>query len=166
MRLAFPFKLIAAMALAAPLLASGPGTDPVIESGASSAAGLARMQQLAQQGNAEAQNLLGFMYHKGQGVPQNDAEAVRWFRKAAEQGEAGAQNLLGIMYALGQGVPQDQVAAYALLNVASSKGTSTVARDLVAKELSPGQLRQAQSISQQIYDSGNLDALYAWLTRK
>ena len=34
---------------------------------------------------------LGVMYSDGQGVPQNDAEAVRWYRLAAEQGHAEAQ---------------------------------------------------------------------------
>jgi uncharacterized protein len=28
------------------------------------------------------------MYDNGEGVPENDAEAVKWFRKAAEQGLA------------------------------------------------------------------------------
>ena len=43
----------------------------------------------------------------GQGVPQDYAEAVTWYRKAAEQGDADAQYNLGVMYAKGQGVPQD-----------------------------------------------------------
>ena len=30
-----------------------------------------------------------------EGVPEDDAEAVRWYRKAAEQGHAGAQYNLG-----------------------------------------------------------------------
>ncbi|MBY0345945.1 MAG: SEL1-like repeat protein [Neisseriaceae bacterium] len=32
------------------------------------------------------------MYYNGEGVEQNDAEAVRWYKKAAEQGHADAQN--------------------------------------------------------------------------
>ena len=47
------------------------------------------------------------MYVKGQGVPQDYAEAVKWFRKAADQGDADAQNNLGQMYITGQGVPKD-----------------------------------------------------------
>ena len=39
---------------------------------------------------------LGLMYHFGQGVPQDDAEAVSWYRKAAEQGHAGAANNLAV----------------------------------------------------------------------
>ena len=44
------------------------------------------------------------MYETGLGVPQNYAEAVKWFRKGAEQGYARAQNNLGVMYATGHGV--------------------------------------------------------------
>ena len=45
---------------------------------------------LADQGNASAQDNLGLMYAKGEGVPQNNAEAVKWFRLAAVQGNASA----------------------------------------------------------------------------
>jgi len=41
---------------------------------------------LAEQGDVSAQYFLGDMYRKGLGVPENDAEAVKWYRKAAEQG--------------------------------------------------------------------------------
>jgi len=37
----------------------------------------------------------------GQGVPQDDAAAVRWWKKAAEQGDATAQGNLGTAYGLG-----------------------------------------------------------------
>ena len=52
----------------------------------------------ARQGNASAQNSLGVMYADGEGVPEDDVEAVRWFRLAADQGHAAAQNYLGFMY--------------------------------------------------------------------
>jgi len=62
---------------------------------------------LAEQGNASAQNYLGFMYDKGLGVPQDYKEAVRLYRLSAEQGYAQAQFKLGLMYFDGKGVPQD-----------------------------------------------------------
>ena len=40
----------------------------------------------AEQGDAVAQFNLGVSYANGDGVPENDAEAVRWYRMAAEQG--------------------------------------------------------------------------------
>ena len=42
---------------------------------------------------------LGLLYDNGKGVPQDHAEAVKWYRKAAEQGDADAQCQLGLMYA-------------------------------------------------------------------
>ena len=44
-------------------------------------------------------------------MPQDDAEAVRWYRLAADQGYAIAQLTLGAMYLRGDGVPEDHVEA-------------------------------------------------------
>lgn len=57
----------------------------------------------AEKGDAKAQLSLGLVYAEGTGVAQNDAEAVKWFRKAAELGNAVAQVYLGIEYANGKG---------------------------------------------------------------
>ena len=62
---------------------------------------------LAEQGVADAQNVLGVMYNLGRGVPQDYKEAVRLYRLSAEQGVAEAQYNLGLMYRKGLGVPQD-----------------------------------------------------------
>jgi TPR repeat protein len=43
------------------------------------------MKALADQGMAAAQFNLGIMYDTCLGVSENDAEAVKWFRKAADQ---------------------------------------------------------------------------------
>jgi TPR repeat protein len=52
----------------------------------------------AQQGDMYAQNILGFMYEKGQGVEKDEREAVKWFSHAADQGLGEAQHNLGVMY--------------------------------------------------------------------
>jgi uncharacterized protein len=64
---------------------------------------------LAKKGNADAQFQLGVMYESGQGVLRNDAEAIKWYRKAAEQDDAVAQFNLGVMY--GKGVSPNYVEA-------------------------------------------------------
>ena len=46
---------------------------------------------LAEQGNAKAQNVLGVMFRKGQGVPKNPARAHMWFSFAAKRGDAKAK---------------------------------------------------------------------------
>ena len=52
---------------------------------------LGLFQYAAAQGDARAQNYLGWMYHNGRGVQQDDQQAVQWYRKAADQGDADAQ---------------------------------------------------------------------------
>jgi TPR repeat protein len=65
---------------------------------------------------------LGFMYDNGEGVPQDDAETVRWFRLAADQGHARAQVNLGHMYETGEGVPQNYVEAARWYRRAADQG--------------------------------------------
>ena len=62
---------------------------------------------LAQQGDATAQFNLGYIYARGQGMPQDYTQAVQWYQRAAEQGDAHAQTMLGVLYAKRKGVPQD-----------------------------------------------------------
>ena len=79
-------------------------------------------QRRAEQGNASAQINLGVMYATGRGVPQDDAEAVRWFRLAAEQGHDSAQYNLGFRYDAGEGVPQDAAEAARWFRLAAEQG--------------------------------------------
>src|SRR5688572_4199957 len=61
-------------------------------------------------GYAPDQFRLGVMFSYGIDVPENDAEAARWFRMAAEQGHPAAQHDLGWKYATGDGIPEDDSA--------------------------------------------------------
>ena len=45
---------------------------------------------LAQAGNAKAQNVLGTMYRKGEGVARSSAKAFMWFSIAAKRGDKDA----------------------------------------------------------------------------
>ena len=79
----------------------------------------------ANENNAAAQYYqyyLGLMYANGQGVPQDNAEALKWLHKAADQGNAAAQYNLGAMYAKGQGVPQDNAEALQWISKAADQG--------------------------------------------
>jgi TPR repeat protein len=53
-------------------------------------AALQVFRPLAQNGNAEAQYHLAYMYQSGTGVKQNDEEALKWYLKAAANGHQGA----------------------------------------------------------------------------
>jgi TPR repeat protein len=77
---------------------------------------------LAEQGDADAQAMLGVMYDTGEGVPEDDAEAVRWYRLAAAQGDAEAQLALGFMYAKGAGVPENDAEAVRWFRMAAEQG--------------------------------------------
>ncbi len=79
-------------------------------------------RRLAEQGDAEAQFSLGYMYYNGQGVPQDYKQAVKWYRKAVEQGYAMGQLFLGVMYHNGQGVPQDYKQAVKWYREAAEQG--------------------------------------------
>ena len=62
------------------------------------------------------------MLRSSRGVPQDDAEVVKWYRLAAEQGHASAQSNLGYMYENGQGVPQDYAEAVKRYRKAAEQG--------------------------------------------
>ena len=49
------------------------------------ATALREWKPLAEQGHADAQFNLGFMYDNGEGVPQNDKTAMKWYTLAAEK---------------------------------------------------------------------------------
>jgi TPR repeat protein len=82
---------------------------------------LKRSRRLAEQGHQWAQRRLGSMYEKGQGVPQDFAEAVKWYRLAAAQGNTPAQYSLGLAYEKGQGVPQDFAEAVKWYRLAAAR---------------------------------------------
>lgn len=74
---------------------------------------------LAEQGNVRAQEMLGFMFDFGEGVPENDLIASAWYELAAENGSADAQLNLGILLADGDGLRRDDIEAYKWLELAS-----------------------------------------------
>ncbi len=65
------------------------------------------------------------MYANGEGVPPDDAEAVRWYRLAADQEHPTAQFTLGNLYARGQGVPRDETEAARWSRLAAEHGVAS-----------------------------------------
>ena len=119
-----PFRL----ALAVIIFAGSTGAQAGLQEGiaaykkANYPAALKELRPLADSGNAKAQVLLGEIYNSGKGVPQDQAEAASWYRKAAEQGDAGAQATLGVMYDNGVGVAQDNKEALSWYHKAAEQG--------------------------------------------
>ncbi|MCL5098719.1 MAG: sel1 repeat family protein [Candidatus Omnitrophica bacterium] len=110
------------------------------------AAAVQRNQTKADQGNADAQFILGERYYDGLGVPRDYAESARWFRKAADQGHSKAQCNLGIMHFLGRGVPQDYLEAYKWIELAGRGGYpgAAKARATLIKRMTPEQIAEGQ----------------------
>lgn len=52
------------------------------------ATALREWRPLAEAGDIDGRYGLGVMYDKGRGVPEDNAEAVRWYRLATEQDQA------------------------------------------------------------------------------
>jgi TPR repeat protein len=105
----------------------------------------------AQQGHAFAQYNLGLRYAYGLGVPEDDAEAVRWYRLAADQGDAFAQSNLGLMYDTGDGVPEDSVLAYMWYNLSAAQGheTAQARKEIIVPDMTGEQIAEAQRMSRE-----------------
>ena len=138
---------------------AGPGEDGVsaFERGDYTAA-LWLWRPLAEKGNATAQYLIGHMYDRGLGVPQDDVMAVEWYRKAAEQGDASAQLKLGVRYAKGEGVPQDDAVAHKWLTLAASRYPASAVtwrekaiklREASATRMTPAQIAEAHRMARE-----------------
>ena len=81
-----------------------------------------RGSRLADTGNPFAQCCRAMCYLDGIGVPEDETEAVKWFRKAAEQGNAVGQARLGACYVDGTGVPEDEVEGVKWFRKAAEQG--------------------------------------------
>ena len=77
---------------------------------------------LAQQGEAESQTRMGYLFEHGMGVERNYQKAVEWYQKAARQGEPAAQFNLGVMYRKGHGVKKDDKIARQWYEKAAEQG--------------------------------------------
>jgi len=76
----------------------------------------------ADAGDAQCQNLVGYLFQEGLGVPANETEAIRWFRLAAKRELAIAQCHLGLAYERGLGVAPDQAEAVRWYQKAAAQG--------------------------------------------
>jgi uncharacterized protein len=79
---------------------------------------------LAEQGDASAQDGLGFLYFFGKGVTKDQSEAAKWYAKAAEHGNADAQDKLAAMYSLGLGVTKNDEESIKWYTKAAEQGNA------------------------------------------
>ena len=90
----------------------------------------AEIKGKAEAGESGAQYNLGVMYANGEGVEQDDAEAVKWYRCAVEQGNTNAYASLGWMYDNGLGVVQDYTEAVKWYHRAAEQGHAVAQNNL------------------------------------
>ena len=97
-------------------------------------------RKAAEQGDADAQYVLGNIYYYGHGPlsmklimgghNSQVAQAALWYRKAAEQGDADAQNALGDLYDSDQGGLQDYEQAAVWYRKAAEQGDADAQESL------------------------------------
>jgi len=86
--------------------------------------GIEGLTEKAKKGDAEAQYALAVAFDAGDGVPEDDTQAVEWYRRAAEQGHMHAQHNLGVSFANGEGVVRDLTETVMWYRRAAAQGNS------------------------------------------
>jgi len=117
-----------------------------------------KLRQAAEQGDAEAQYDLAYLYYKSgsdptiSGVIHSDKLAAQWYRKAAQQGHGRAQYNMAVLHLHGHGVERDPVEAYAWLLQSADSGHEP-SQDLI-KELNAilnhKQIDQAKNLTHKL----------------
>lgn len=79
-------------------------------------------RRAAENGQTQAQFVLGSLYRTGRGVTKDPEAAAAWYRRAAAAGDTLSQFSLGSMYLKGEGVPPDVREAVRLFRLAADKG--------------------------------------------
>jgi TPR repeat protein len=87
----------------------------------------------ANQNDERSLYMIGVMYEKGEGVPQDYSEAAKWYLMAADKGVAAAMYMLGKLYETGHGVEQNRQEAVSWYRKAAAKKHNNAIR--VLKEL-------------------------------
>jgi uncharacterized protein len=102
--------------------ATFPGGPAESGSLASAIAAADQVRTKAEAGDAAAECDFGMRHVRGDGVPKDYSEAVKWLRKAADQDYADGQRQLGNAYFNGMGVEKDYDQAFALYSKAAKQG--------------------------------------------
>ncbi len=150
--------------LLAPLLACATGNSLLIPSigrcllnapPEQLAQALAACQQIAREGDSQAQFELGEFYYQGEHAPRDLPQALYWFEQASLQGHAQAQYFLGLMFFQGEGVTANKVQAYIVLKMAAVNGSEEAldGADQVAEQMSREEMAIANQVLGQIFRS-------------
>ncbi len=121
------------------------------------------VKQSAEQGDANAQLMLGTLYEDGaDGLPSDFRLAAQWYEKAAKQGYPKAQYNLALLYEDGRGVDKDYKQAAYWYGKAADAGFSEAQNNLGLLYAMGNGVRKDQNRAKQLFSAsaaqGNTDA--------
>ena len=138
--------------------------DPTPRESADPAEALRALRKSAGEGDARAQNMLGFAYYTGNGVGVDLAAARKWYEASAAQGHAPAQNNLGNLYLGGIGDGRNYVLAVAWYRKAADQGYGLAQNNLgILIRDGKGAARDpaaAAELFRRAADGGNMNAMF------
>ncbi|MBC8285235.1 MAG: sel1 repeat family protein [Nitrospinae bacterium] len=112
---------------------------------------LEKLLPLAARGHSAAQYNLGVMSEWGNGVPKDNAEALKWYKLSAEGSHRDAQNNLGAMYSKGEGTKQSFVDALKWFVISAENGSEAGRKniDIVEKRMTSEQITEARKLARE-----------------
>ena len=117
------------------------------------------LEQAAQDGDVEAQRILGQHLLNGWVLDQDVEQGLAWLERAAKSGNAAAQSELGQAYLWGRVVAQDQARAAQLLEAAAAKGDAAalvvLGEQLVAGWTFPREVERGLAMLEQVIEGGD-----------
>jgi uncharacterized protein len=110
---------------------------------------LKKLIPLAEHGHASAQYNIGVMHEWGNGLPKDNAQALKWYKRSAEQFHKDAQNNLGALYSKGEGTNKDFVEALKWFIISAENGSEGGQKNIrmVKKRMNYEQISQAQKLA-------------------
>lgn len=110
---------------------------------------LEKLIPLAEHGHPAAQYNIGVMHEWGNGMPQDNANALKWYKRSAERSHKDAQNNLGALYSKGEGTEQNFIEALKWFIIATKNGSEGGQKNIliVEKRMSYEQISQAQKLA-------------------
>lgn len=108
------------------------------------------LKPYAENGDAEAQYNIGWMYLNGYGLAMNDSLALEWWQRAAAQGHTDAIFSIAMLYTLGEGqVKKDMDRAidyYLMALQADHEDAGMIIRSMLSRDDSSIQKRKADIV--------------------
>ena len=87
------------------------------------------LESAANQGDMEAQYLVGYAYFRGEGARENKEKGINYYELASAQGHPRAQYQLGLSYMTGNGVIKDENRAGELFVSSAKSGHERASLD-------------------------------------